>query len=272
MTSIPFSLRYSNISHGKSTICKWVSYWKREMSIAMLDYRSAYQLDCRIDEDSIFAVHRMGHRVPFSQQLTLKHFSELRVWKCSRRVPASRVQSLLRNRPLMQGSSFCLATHRELLYLRSWLSTWGLCLFLMIHCLHSLAHLSALNLCNHRFELQASQLSLQRCCEGFNWWNQHQGGDHVLAVSARHGAKPVDSILNTKRAKVFEGIPKFSPEKKTGEPHLQYIYQPAQGLVFTHLDPTSSLKTYMFPEKIMLGRWNFPLGIPSRSLTVRPWK
>ena len=94
---------------------------------------------------------------------------------------------------------------------------------LMIHCLHWLAHLSALNLCNHRFELQASQLSLQRCCEGFNWWNQHQGGDHVLAVSARHGAKPVDSIRNTKRAKVFEGIPKFSPEKKNREPILQDI-------------------------------------------------
>ena len=118
MTPIPFTLRYSNISHGKSTICKWISYWKRGMSIVMLDYRSVYQLDCKIDEDSIFAVHRMGHRVPFSQQPTLKHFSELHVWKCSRGPRASRVQSLLRNRPSCKARVFAKA-------LRSWVP----CLF-----------------------------------------------------------------------------------------------------------------------------------------------
>ena len=70
----------------------------------------------------------------------------------------------------------------------------------------------------------------------------------------------------------FSGHTKVFPrKKKQGTSFAGYINQP-QGLVFTHLDPTSSLKTYMFPEHTNTWKIEFPLGIPSRSVTVRPWK
>ena len=124
----------------------------------------------------------------------------------------------------MQGSSFCLATHRELLYLRSWLSIWVLCFIFWwsIACIHLPTFLpwicAAAERAPVRMESTGLAPSLAETARTWSppwcWFHQLNPSQDSWRLSCE--ACSSNLMMNTKRAKVLGGYQRFAPPKKPG--------------------------------------------------------